>query len=116
MSGTFYLVTVSIPLFVGALLAMAEVVLRRDLGIGRKAVWIAALWVIPVGGLAAYLLVRPRRSARFRTLRRDSPNDAAIALVSIAEAYQRGEIDDSTYDADIARFRPPSADAAQRVS
>ena len=116
MSGTFYLITVSIPLVVGALLAMAEVVLRRDLGIGRKAVWIVVLWVIPVGGLATYVVVRPRRSTRFRTSHHGSPNDAAIALVSIAEAYQRGEIDDATFDADIARFHPPTEDAAQRVS
>lgn len=116
MSGTFFLVTVSIPLFVGALLAMVEVVLRRDLGPGHKAGWIAVLWVVPVGGLAAYTLIRPRRSARFRTSRRGSPNDAAIALVSIAEAYQRGEIDGATYDADVERFRPPAPDAGQRVS
>jgi hypothetical protein len=116
MSGTLSLITVSIPLLVGAVLAMAEVVLRRDLGVGRKAGWVAALWIVPVGGLAAYMLVRPRRSTRFRTARRGSPNEAAVALVAIAEAYQRGEIDDARYDADIARFHPSSADGHQRVS
>lgn len=116
MTGTFFLVTVSIPLLVGALLAMAEVLMRRDLGAGRKVGWIAGLWLVPVGGLAVYLLVRPRRSTRFRTSRNGAPNEAAIALVSIAEAYQRGEIDGATYDSEVERFRPPAADDDQRVS
>lgn len=106
MSGTFFLITVSIPLVVGAFAAMAEVLLRRDLRPLRKVVWIVALWVVPIIGLAAYALFRPSRHARLRTLRREAANETAVALVALAEAYQRGEIDGQTYDAQAARFVP----------
>jgi hypothetical protein len=106
MSGTFFLVTVSVPLVVGAFAAMAEVLLRDDVRPLRKAVWIVVLWVVPIVGLAAYALFRPARHARLRTVRRGAPNEAAVALVSLAEAFQRGEIDGPTYDAQVARFVP----------
>ncbi len=115
MSATFFLLTVSIPLFIGDVLAMIEVVIRRDLGLGRKVLWVPFLWFVPAIGLATYMLVRPRRHARFRTLRSTSPNESAVALVALAEAFQRGEIDAAEYDANVQRFRPPAI-ADQRVS
>lgn len=101
MSELTLLITAALPLVALLLYALVEVIRRSDLSGGHRAAWLAALLLVPVIGLAAYLVARPPRPVKSSTGRVDT--SAAVALVVAAERRQRGELTDGEYHAEVAR-------------
>ncbi len=100
MNDWLLLLIVAVPLLVGTLLAIGELVFRRsDLPTARRVVWVVALVVVPMVSLLAYAVVRPSR----RTVdeRPPAPDDVLEARVAAVERHVAGLLDDATYDAII---------------
>lgn len=104
MNGWVLLVVVGLPLLAVWIRTVVEVIGRDDLGAGRKALWLAVLVLVPVVGLAVYVVVRPpRRPARSTTA---APSSGAEQLVLLAERRQRHEITDEEFRSAVARLGP----------
>jgi hypothetical protein len=99
MNERLLLVLVGLPYLAMLLAALVEVVRRRDLPVGRRVVWFAALLVVPVVALFAYVVARPPRSVRISGS--DGDPSPAEAIVLLAERRQRGELSDTDYAAGI---------------
>ena len=91
----WYLIA-AVPLLVGTIWAAVEVVRRSDLPAGKQIAWLAALVLVPVISLAAYLILRPMQR-RSRTSTSRSGSEAAEQVVVAAEMRQRNEIDDAEF-------------------
>jgi len=100
MSDLTLFVIAVLPLLALLVYALVEVIRRRDLSRGHRVAWVAALLLVSVVGLAAYLIARPPRPVKSSTGRVDT--SAAEALVLAAERRQRGESTDDEYRAEIA--------------
>ncbi len=100
MNDVWALVVVALPLLAMWIAALVETVRRHDLTGGRKVAWIGALLLLPVVGLAVYLVARPPRTAR--ASRGRAGQARAESVVVLAERRQRGEIDEETYRTEIA--------------
>jgi len=108
------LLLTAIPLFILWVGALSEVVWRRRMGLARRVGWIVALLVVPVVGLAVYVVVRPSRTESLVALRWPSSGSShgstrsaggterAAALVLVAERNARGELTDDAYDEAVA--------------
>lgn len=99
MSDTLLLLVVGAPLFALWVYAVGEVIRRADLPAARQFAWVVALVLVPVLGLAAYIVVRPTRA-----LYRERPvtgNSVAETVVRAAERRQRGELTDGEYLAEV---------------
>lgn len=103
MSETTLLVVAAVPLLLGWILALVEVAVRDDLSGRRRLLWVLGLVLLPVIGLACYVLVRPYGRQRLRDLGSDRANAAAVALVDAAERHAHGELDDDAYRAAVDR-------------
>ncbi len=99
MNDLWAIIVVALPLLALWFAAMVEVVRRQDLVAGRKVAWLAALLLLPVIGLAVYVVVRPPHAVRVSGGRADQAR--AETIVVLAERRQRGEIDDETYLAEV---------------
>ncbi len=95
MSGPVVLLVVGAPLVALWVYAMSEVIRRADLPGARKLAWIVALLLVPVLGLAVYVVVRPTRA--LYTERPSTGLSAAESIVRVAEQRQRGELTDDEY-------------------
>ncbi len=105
MNGWVLLVVVGLPLLALWISAVVEVIARHDLGAGRTMLWLAVLLLVPVLGLAVYVVARPpRRPARSVTA---TPSSDAEQLVLLAERRQRHEITDGEFRAAVARLGSP---------
>jgi len=104
MSEWVLLLIVAMPLLALWIRSVFEVVRRRGLSTVRRLMWILILVLIPVGGLAAYIVARTPSPTRVR----DGSSDSSRAgeLVRLAERRQRGELDDAGFDAAVAALRP----------
>lgn len=104
MSSWWLPVVVVLPLVGLWLAAIVEVVRRPGRSIGRRIAWVAALVLVPVVALAAYVVVRSPPVIRRSGASGASPR--ALRLVELAEARQRGELTDDDYHARVdALFR-----------
>ena len=56
----FFVLLIWVPLITLWICAMADIVGRRDLGGGSKALWIVCVLLVPWLGALVYLVVRPR--------------------------------------------------------
>jgi hypothetical protein len=101
MSGWWTLVVVAIPLFVLWAGALLEVLRRNDLRTRSRVAWLAAIVVLPLLGLAAYLVARPPRA--LPTSGTGGGDVRALELVVLAERRQRGEITDAEFAARLSR-------------
>lgn len=99
MSDVWLVVVIALPLLAMWIAALVEVARRNDLAGARKAAWIATLILVPVLGLAVYVVVRPPGAVRVSGGRADQAR--AETIVALAERRQRGEIDDSTYRSEV---------------
>ncbi|MDH3705381.1 MAG: PLDc N-terminal domain-containing protein [Acidimicrobiia bacterium] len=103
MSETALLLVAGVPLLLGWILALVEVAVRIDLSRRRRLLWVLGLLLLPVIGLALYVLVRPYSHDRLRRLAHDGGDMAAVAFVDAAERHARGELDDDAYRVAIGR-------------
>ncbi len=99
MSGPVLLLAVGAPLLALWVYAVAEVIRRADLTGARKLAWVLALVLVPVLGLAAYVVVRPTRALYAE--RPTTGLSAAEGIVRAAERRQRGELTDDEYLVEI---------------
>lgn len=95
MNDWLVFVVVTVPFMALELAALVEVARRHDLAAGRKVAWLAAILVIPIIGLATYLVVRPSRPVA--SSRVGAGTERAEAVVALAERRQRGAISDDGY-------------------
>lgn len=99
MSDMWVLVIVALPL-IGLLAgAVMEVARRDDLARLRKAMWLGALLLIPIFGLAFYIVVRPPRAEQVGV---DADASNAEAVVLLAERRQRGDLTDTEFHSEVA--------------
>ena len=92
MSETWALIVVALPLVAIWVYMLVEALVRSDLSWPRRLTWAAAMLLIPILGLAFYIVVRPPKAGR---VERGDPDTArAEALVEAAEARQRGDLPD----------------------
>ncbi len=105
MNDWLVLLIVSVPLIVGTILALTEVVLRRpDLSAARRLLWVVALVVVPYVSLLVYVVARPTRGRVVgRTGPDSSPDTDLDARLTAIEQHVAGLIDDDEYDAVIER-------------
>lgn len=101
MSGWWTLVVVAIPLIVLWVGALLEVLRRDDLRARSRVAWLAAIVVVPLLSLAAYVVARPPRA--LRTSGAGGDDARALELVVLAERRQRGEITDAEFAAQLSR-------------
>ncbi len=105
MSDWLLLLLVAIPLFIGQLMAIGEVVIaRRDLAVVRKVIWVAALVLIPMLSLVVYVVTRPQRADGSHHAVAAGGNDRADAAVTAIERQLRGELSDADYDELVRGF------------
>ena len=100
MDDLVWFVVASVPLIVLWVRSIIEIA-RKDTT-AHRGVWLAVLILIPVVGLAAYLVFRP--PPRPTTTAGSGSGTPAERLVSAAERHQRGELDDDGYRAELARL------------
>lgn len=105
MSDWFLLIVAGLPLLALWLYAAVEVVRRRDLSGARTVMWLAALFLVPVVGLAVYVVARPPRAVG--SGQGGANFAAAEALVDAAECRQRGDTTDAEYRAEIVAMNMP---------
>ncbi len=104
MNGWVLLVLVGLPLLAMWIRAVVEVIGRNDLGAGRTALWLAVLVLVPVVGLAVYVVVRPPRRPALSTTA--APSSDAEQLVLLAERRQRHEMTDEEFRSAVAHLGP----------
>lgn len=100
MDDLAWLIVAAVPLLLLWIGSIIEVV-RGDTTTHRL-VWLAVLVLVPVIGLAAYLVFRP--PPRPTTTVGSGSGTPAELLVTAAERHQRGELDDEGYRAELARL------------
>jgi len=99
MSGIIDLLVVGAPLLALWAYALSEVIRRTDLTGARKLAWLLALILVPVLGLAVYVVARPTRA--LYTEQPTTGFSAAEHIVRTAERRQRGELTDDEYLVEI---------------
>jgi len=102
MSEWTLLVIVALPLLALWIRSIVEVVRRGDSSVTQRLTWIIILVLLPVVGLAAYIVARtppkPRVSGG------DVDSGRAERLVLLAERRQRGELDDDDFRLAVAEL------------
>ena len=93
------LLVVGAPLLALWAYALGEVIRRTDLTGARKLAWLLALILVPVLGLAVYVVARPTRA--LYTEQPTTEFSAAEHIVRTAERRQRGELTDDEYLVEI---------------
>jgi hypothetical protein len=95
---------IALPLIVMWILAMIEVIWRRNLSALPKLGWIGFLVFVPIISLAIYLIVRPPRSQSLlsSTSSTGEGSEMAASLVLLAEQRARGEVSDADYHTGVA--------------
>ena len=99
MSGDLLPLLITVPLIVMWILAMIEVIWRRNLSALPKLGWIGFLVFVPIISLAVYVVVRPPRSQSLLSSSSSSGkgSEVAASLVLLAEQRARGEVSDADY-------------------
>jgi len=100
MSELSVLAFVALP-YIGLLVwSIIEISRRADLDTAGRVGWLALVVLLPVVGLAIYIVARPPKGAQLSGGRADASN--AEALVVLAERRQRGELTDDAYEIEVA--------------
>lgn len=99
MNEWLLLLVVGLPFLALWIRVAVEVVRRSDLTAARRLGWIAALVLLPIIGLAAYVVTRNTPGV---TRDADDPDSSlAERIVLLAEQRQRGELDDEEFGQQI---------------
>lgn len=99
MNDVWALIVVALPLIGLLVAAVIEIARRNDLTGLWKLLWMGALVLIPIFGLAFYIVVRPPHAEQLGGLA-DASNAEAIVL--LAERRQRDELTDADYHDQLA--------------
>ena len=100
MSELSVLAFVALPFFGLLVRSIIEIGTRDDLDIARRIAWFALVVLVPVVGLATYVIACPPKGAQLSG--RSAENLRAEALVRLAERRQRSELSDADYRAELA--------------
>lgn len=87
---------IAIPVYILIGLTIFDIVRRRDISTMSKALWIAAVVVLPVVGTFIYLLARPFVDPAHTTVR---GNERTHAIVALVEQHEAGSIGDDEFAA-----------------
>lgn len=112
MSEWALLLLVGLPLLALWIRAGFEVIRRRDLTAASRLGWIAALVLLPIIGLTAYIVTRNPPGVTLDV--DDADSSRAEHLVQLAEARQRGELADEEFDRQVRALgvHPPESEQA----
>ncbi len=89
IEGVMGSLVVSVPAIILIGFTVVDVVRRRDLSIGRKIIWLAAVVVLPVFGTFFYLLARPFPDPIMQRVER---NDRTAQFVKLLDRRERGSL------------------------
>ncbi|HWN21817.1 MAG TPA: SHOCT domain-containing protein [Gaiellaceae bacterium] len=110
---TFFLILIFLPLALIWAGALLDIFRRDDMGGVSKAIWVAAVIVLPFLGTLIYLILRPAgatpaeremiEDASRRAVSRSAPDSSAAQLQVLAELHDRGKLTDEEFAAEKAR-------------
>ncbi|MDG1267453.1 MAG: PLDc N-terminal domain-containing protein [Ilumatobacter sp.] len=104
MSEWVLLVIVALPLSAYWIRSVFEVIRRGDYSLTQRAAWLLILILLPIVGLAVYVVARTPRPVHLSGAR-GHPGQAE-ELVLLAEQRQRKELDDVGFYEATAALRP----------
>ena len=118
---TFFLFLIFLPLALLWAGALLDIFRRDDMGGGSKALWAAAVILVPFVGTLIYLAARPAGAtpeeramideASREFVSRYTPDDRAAQLRVLAELHDRGKLTDEEFAAEKARVLGAASDA-----
>lgn len=85
---------VAIPVYILIGFTIIDVLRRPDLSAARKALWAAAVVVLPVVGTLIYFLARPFEDPAHEAVR---GNERTQAIVALVEQREEGSIDEREF-------------------
>ncbi len=103
MSEWLLLLIVALPLLAFWIRSVFEVVRRGDYSATQRVAWLLILILIPIVGLAAYVVARTPPTARESGGSGDPSRGEDLVL--LAERRQRGELDDAGFRDTVAALR-----------
>jgi hypothetical protein len=103
MSEWVLLLIVALPLLAFWIRSVFEVVRRGDYSATQRLAWILILILIPVVGVAAYVVART--PPKIRVSGASGNSSRAEELVLLAERRQRGDLDDAGFHGAAAALR-----------
>lgn len=103
MSEWVLLLIVALPLLAFWIRSVFEVLRRDDFALTQRVAWLLLLILIPIVGLAGYVVARTPPPARVSGGSGDPSR--AEDLVLLAERRQRGEVDDVGFHEAVAALR-----------
>lgn len=111
---TFFLFLIFLPLLMVWTFALVDIFRRDDMNGALKALWVAAVILVPFLGTLVYLIVRPAGAtpeerelmdeAGGELVARSSPTDTASQLQVLADLHDRGKLTDEEFAAEKARL------------
>lgn len=118
----FFLFLIFLPLAMVWAFALMDIFRRDDIGGWSKALWVAAVILVPFFGTLMYLIVRPAGATEQERVMMDeasrefvakySPTSAATELQALADLHDRGKLTDDEFAAEKARLLGTGAPVA----
>jgi hypothetical protein len=119
---TFFLLLIFLPLVLVWGFALLDIFRRDDMGGWSKALWVAAVFLVPFFGTLLYLIVRPAGATydervmieqqNRESVARYAPADGTTELKTLADLHERGKLTDAEFAAEKARLLGTSPTAA----
>ncbi|HSL66316.1 MAG TPA: SHOCT domain-containing protein [Gaiellaceae bacterium] len=119
---TFFLLLIFLPLVLVWGFALLDIFRRDDMGGASKALWVAAVILVPFLGTLLYLIVRPAGATydervmieqqNQEVVARYAPTDPTTELKTLADLHERGKLTDAEFAAEKARLLGTSPTAA----
>ncbi len=110
---TFFLFLIFLPLALIWAGALLDIFRRDDMGGFSKALWVAAVILVPFFGTLIYLIARPVgatpaeremiEDASREFVTRYAPDDSASQLKILADLHDRGKLTDQEFAAEKSR-------------
>ena len=117
---SFFLFLIFLPLALVWGFALFDIFRRDDLGGLSKALWVAAVIILPFFGTLFYLIVRPAGATPEERAMIDEASrefvqrysdDSATQLKTLADLHDRGKLTDAEFAAEKARVLAAGASA-----
>ncbi|HSL66327.1 MAG TPA: SHOCT domain-containing protein [Gaiellaceae bacterium] len=118
----FFLFLIFLPLAMIWAFALLDIFRRDDMGGGSKALWVAAVILVPFFGTLIYLIARPAGATEAERVAIDeasrdfvakyTPTSTASELQVLADLHDRGALTDEEFAAEKARLLGPGSPVA----
>jgi hypothetical protein len=118
----FFLFLIFLPLAMIWAFALLDIFRRDDMGGGSKALWVAAVILVPFFGTLIYLIARPAGATEAERVAIDeasrdfvaayTPTSTASELKVLADLHDRGALTDEEFAAEKARLLGPGSPVA----